>query len=173
VIETVLAVAADHLHRRRRAELVSGRGEEIRADLVVVDGDTFWARTGDDVLTNHGNPNTSHGGADIIDALLCPGYVPALFSLTLRGHAQLAGRSCIELDAGPRTDVPDHERYNWPAPPFGMIAGGDRFRLAIDVSTGIIVRASKFVDGALAEVTEWQELRLELALSASLFAPLY
>ncbi|MCZ2806898.1 hypothetical protein O2W18_17460 [Modestobacter sp. VKM Ac-2983] len=172
VLETVLEVAADRPLRRRRAELVSGRGEEHRADLLVVDQDTFWARTGTEISTNHGNVDHGHGGADIIDALLCPGYVPALFSLTPRGRTQLAGRDCIEVGARPRTDVPDDERWKWTGSPLDMITGGDEFRLAVDVGTGIIVRASKFVDGDLAEVTEWLELRLDPVLPTSLFAPL-
>lgn len=170
VIETVLAVAADRPLRRRRAELVAARGAELRADLLVLDGDTFWARTGGDVLTNHGNPDHSHGGAEIIDQLLCPSYVPALFSLTPHGTTQLAGRTCVEVTARPRTDVSDDERWDWPGEPFGMITGGEEFRLAVDASTGVIVRASKFVDGELAEVTEWRELRLGPELAASLFA---
>ncbi|MCZ2815470.1 hypothetical protein [Modestobacter sp. VKM Ac-2984] len=172
VFETVLAVAADRPHRRRRAELVSSRGDDHPADLLVVDQDTFWARTGTEVSTNHGNVDHGHGGADIIDALLCPGYVPVLFTLAPLGRMQLAGRDCIELGARPRTDVPDDERWNWPGSPLDMITGGDEFRLAVDVGTGIIVRASKFVDGELAEVTEWRELRLDPALPTSLFDPL-
>ncbi|MCZ2823022.1 MULTISPECIES: hypothetical protein [unclassified Modestobacter] len=44
-------------------------------------------------------------------------------------------------------------------------------RLAVDIGTGIVVRASTFVDGGLAEVTEWRELRLDPARPTSLFAP--
>jgi hypothetical protein len=173
VIETVLAVAADRPHRRRRAELVASRGSEVRADLLVIERDTFWARTGNDILTNGGNPDHSHGGAEIIDQLLCPSYVPALFSLTPLDHTQLAGRACVEVTARPRTDVSDDERWDWPGEPFAMITGGDEFRLSVDAETGVIVRASKFVDGELAEVTEWQELRLDPGLPASLFAPVH
>ncbi|MBY3553646.1 hypothetical protein HGI15_09565 [Modestobacter lapidis] len=60
--------------------------------------------------------------------------------------------------------MPDDERRNWSGQPFDMITGGDEFRLAIDLGTGIIVRASKCVGGELAEVTEWRELRLDPAL---------
>jgi hypothetical protein len=173
VVETVLAVAADRPLRRRRAELLAARGAELRADLLVNDGDTFWARTGDEVLTNGGNPNHGHGGAEIIDQLLCPSYVPALFSLTSHGTTQLAGRTCVEVTARPRVAVSEEEQWDWPGKPFAMITGGDEFRLAVDASTGVIVRASKFVDGELAEITEWQELHLDPVLPASLFAPVH
>jgi hypothetical protein len=54
VIETVRTVCIDRPGRRARVDLRSWHGEELRADVVVRDRDTFWARTGDDLLTNQG-----------------------------------------------------------------------------------------------------------------------
>jgi hypothetical protein len=172
VFETVLRVAADRPGRRRRAELLLGRGPDARSNLVVIDGDTFWARTGSELLTNGGDPNSRHGGADVVDELLCPSYVPAAFALTVHSWTNVAGRDCIEVTAQPRTDLTEDQRWELPEGWFDMISGGNDFRIAVDAITGVILRASKFVDGELAEVNEWQELQLDPPLSPSLFAPL-
>jgi len=172
VFETVLAVAADRPRRRLRAELLSSHGADATSDLVVIDGDTFWSRTGSELLTNDGDPNVRHGGAEIVDELLCPGYVTAGFALTVDGRTTAAGRDCIEVTARPRPDLTEEERWDLPEGWFGMIHGGDEFRLAVDADSGVIVRADKFVDGELAEVSEWQALELDPALPAELFAAL-
>jgi hypothetical protein len=172
VFETVLAVAADRPRRRRRAELVSTRGPDATSDLVVIDGDTFWARTGTELLTNGGDRNSQHGGANIVDELLCPSYVPAGFDLTVHGRTTVAARDCIDVTARARTDLTEEQRWDLPEGGFGMISGGNDFRLAVDAATGVLVRASKFVDGQLSEITEWQQLQLDPQLPESLFAPL-
>lgn len=59
-------------------------------------------------------------------------------------------------------------RYN----PFGKVIGGDEFVLDVDRATGLMVRATKLVDGLRAEVQEWLELRMDGLLEEALFAPL-
>jgi hypothetical protein len=53
-----------------------------------------------------------------------------------------------------------------------MVIGGDEFVLDVDRATGLIVRATKLVDGLRAEVQEWLELRMDGLLEEALFAPL-
>jgi hypothetical protein len=78
------------LGRRRRVQLVSSHVEELRPDVVVWDGDTFWSRTDGRMLTNHGDPAHGHGG-DEFTALLDTAYVPVLFDLTVLGTATVTG----------------------------------------------------------------------------------
>lgn len=168
--ETVRAIAIDRPGRRARAELLSRRGDEEQPDLLVIDGDTFWARTGTEVLTNGGRPDFRHGGADV-SGLLEPSYVPILFNLSVTGQEIVAGRHCARVTASTRHDLPNRDRYR--LDPFGMIAGGDDdYVLAIDVASGLMLRATKFVDGDPAETHEWVELTLDASLPDALFAPL-
>jgi hypothetical protein len=80
IIELVLAVATDQHGRRRRADVLSRRGESWPFDTLVVNGDSFWARNGSTVQSNDGNPASGHGGADIVN-LLMPSAVPAGFEV--------------------------------------------------------------------------------------------
>ncbi len=170
IIESVLAVAADSHGRRRRAHAVSRRGEEWQADTVVIDGDTFWARTGASVVTNEGDPRRSHGGADIV-ALLLPSAVPAGFDLAATGEQELvAHRPCTVAAASPRQ--PDPHGRTPGSEVFNMIAGGTDFRLSIDLQTGILLRVIKFVGGEIAEVCEFTEITIDKQLDDALFAPL-
>jgi hypothetical protein len=102
IVETVLTVAADRSGRRRRADLVSRRNEPLQPDILVIDGDTFWARTGLSTMTNGGDPRRSHGLAGIID-LMVPSAVPAGFDLAPTGELEeVAGRACAVATAAPR-----------------------------------------------------------------------
>jgi hypothetical protein len=167
--ESVLVVAADRDGRRRRADAVSRRGEEWQPDTLVIDGDTYWARTGTVVTTNHGDPRSSHGGADII-RLLLPSGVPAGFDLAPSGEVeQVAGRTCAVATAAPRE-----------ADPFGrtpgaevlhMIAGGTDFRFSIDLGTGVLLKVVKFVDGETAEICEFTGIAFNEPLGDDRFAP--
>ena len=66
------------------------------------DGDAFWARTGTELLTNHRDPNYSHGGTELA-ALLQPSAVPDQFALSLDGREHLvAGHTCVGLFAALR-----------------------------------------------------------------------
>jgi hypothetical protein len=121
IIETVLAVAADHRGRRRRADLVSRRNEPLQPDVLVIDGETFWARTGSSMTTNGGDPRRSHGLAGIIDLML-PSAVPAAFDLAPTGEMeQVAGRACAVASAAPRE--PDPSGLNPGSEVFHMIGG--------------------------------------------------
>lgn len=169
LLESVVALAVDRVGARRRGELVSWVGEELRTALVVIDGDTFWARRGSDVWTNGGDPNTSHGGAEMSE-LLQPSAVLDLFELASADVEDVvAGRPCLTVQAHrigvPRghTDAPD---------PFAMIFGGNDFRLSVDRDTGVLLRVVKVVDGQAAEVCEFLELDLDVDLPEALFAPL-
>ena len=169
IIESVLRVAADSQGRRRRVEAVSRRGEEWQADTVVIDGDTFWARTGTSVATNGGDPNHSHGGADIV-ALLLPSAVPAGFDVAPTDEQDLiADRPCAVGTASPRE--PDPYGHIPGSEVFNMIAGGTDFRLSIDLETGILLRVIKFVDNELAELCEFTEITINEPLDDALFAP--
>jgi hypothetical protein len=171
VIETVRTVCIDRPGRRARVDLLSWHGEELRADVVVWDRDTFWARTGDDLLTNHGDLTMGHGG-DEVTALLQPDYVTALYELTPEDTSVVAGRPCLRAAARKRAGVTDRERDPFRVDPFGMVAGGEDFVLDIDRATGLLLRVTKLVDGAEAEIMEWTELTLDAPLDDALFAPL-
>jgi hypothetical protein len=168
--ESVLAVAADRGGRRRRVDAVWRRREEWLPDALVIDGDTYWARTGNAVTTNHGDPRSSHGGADII-RLLLPSSLPAGFDLAPTGEVeQIAGRRCAVVSAAPREAdqfgrTPGSEMLH-------MIAGGTDFRVSIDVETSALLKVVKFVDGQPAEVCEFTEIAFDQPLSDDLFAPL-
>jgi hypothetical protein len=169
IIETVLTVAADHRGRRRRADLVSRRNEPLQPDTLIINGDTFWARTGSSTTTNAGNPRSSHGGAGIIDLLL-PSAVPAGFDLAPTGELdEVAGRACAVASAAPR------ENDLWGRTPgsevFNMIAGGTDFHLSIDLLTGALLQVIKFVDGAVAEICEFTTISFDEPLNDTLFAP--
>src|SRR5215203_5474706 len=91
IIESVWSAAIDRPARRMRVALEGASGEELRPDVVVWNGDTFWARTGRSVLTNNGDVDYGHGG-DEIRALLEPDYVAALYQLRAIGEPVLLGR---------------------------------------------------------------------------------
>lgn len=170
IIESVLSVAADRHGRRRRADAVSRSGEEWLADTVVVDGETFWARTGTSVMTNGGDPHSSHGGADFV-ALLLPGRLSAGFDIAPTGELEeVAGRRCAVASASSRGPEPYGDVVGCEA--FGMIAGGNDFRLSVDLPTGILLKVVKLVDGEVAEVCEFTEITIDQPLDDSLFAPL-
>lgn len=168
--ETVVALAVDRTRQRRRVELLSWHGEEFRPDLLVVDGDTFWARTGTDVLTNAGDRNHTHGGDEMI-ALLQPGDVPVLFDVEATGSEEtVAGRLCLPAIAHRRT--PEPAGSDTTLDPFGMIAGGDVYQLWVDVDLGILLRAVKVVDGHPAEIHEFAHLVLDEPIPDDLFNPI-
>jgi hypothetical protein len=170
IVEATLAVAAARHGQQRRVHALSRRGEEWQADTVVVDGHTFWARTGTSVETNHGDPNYTHGGADILD-LLEPGAVPTGFDLAPTDDREVvAGRPCVVAIATPRAADPDGIAAGSEA--FNMIAGGQAFRLCIDTATGILLRVTKLVDDQVAEVCEFAEISIDEPLDDDLFAPL-
>jgi hypothetical protein len=170
VFEAVLAVAAIDSGRRRRADAVSRFGEEWMADTVVVDGPTFWARTGDAVKTNGGTPHSQHGGADFI-CLLTPHGVPDGFDLrSLAETETVAGRPCDIVLALPKNPDPYGETPE--SEVFDMISGGDSFRLSVDQDFGILVRVVKFVDGQSAEIVEFIDIALDRPLDDGLFQPL-
>ena len=79
-----------------RADLLATHGLDAPADVLVVDGDTFWARTGPETVINAGKPNHIHTGGDITH-LLDPGVVPELFDLTVTGDTEVAGRPCTAV----------------------------------------------------------------------------
>jgi hypothetical protein len=171
VIESVYAVAADHGGWRRRVDLLSWHGAEMRADSVVLDGPTFWARTGTAVTTNDGDPNMSHGGTDIV-SLLVPSEVPDHFTVGAAesGPETVAGRACVP---GTATPLPvDPHRHQRDSELFFMISGGTDFRLSVDSATGVLLRVVKLVDGRVAEVCEFQEITFDEPLDPTLFAPL-
>lgn len=170
IIESVLRVAADSRGKRRRIDAISRHGEEWQADTVVVDGDTFWARTGGSVVTNGGDPNYSHGGTEIVDLLL-PSAVPTWFDVAPTDEQELvADRPCAVATASPR-EIDPHGMSPG-SEMFDMIAGGTEFRLSIDLHTGILLRVIKLVDNELAELCEFTEITLNAPLDAALFAPL-
>jgi len=172
IIELVLAVATDQRGRRRRADVQSRRGESWPFDTLVVDGDSFWARTGNTVLSNGGDPASSHGGADIVH-LLTPGAVPAGFDLTVTGEEEvIAGRRCAVVEASPRPYQP-HSLGRIPgSEAFHMIAGGTQFRLGVDLDTGVLLRVVKIVAGEIAEVCEFTSIIFDEVLDDTMFAPL-
>ncbi len=53
-----------------------------------------------------------------------------------------------------------------------MISGGTDFRLSVDVSTGILLKVVKVVDGEVAELCEFTDITIDEPLDDSLFAPL-
>jgi hypothetical protein len=172
VIELVLAVATDQHGRRRRADVLSRRNDSWRFDTLVVDGDSFWARTANAVQTNGGDPNSSHGGADIV-SLLTPSAVPGGFDLAVTGDKEvIAGRQCAVVEASPRPFQP----YTFGRIPgseaFHMISGGTDFRLSVDLNTGVLLRVIKFVAGETAEVCEFTSIRFDEVLDDATFAPL-
>lgn len=170
IIESVLAVAVDSGGRRRRTQALSRQGELWLPDTMVVNGDTFWARTGTSVRTNAGEPGSRYGGFDIA-ALLLPSAVPAGFDLAPTGEQEVvANRPCVVAAASPFP--PDPYGRTPGSEVFNMISGGTDFRLSIDLQTGVLLRVIKFVDGQTAETFEFTEITLDQPLDDSLFAPL-
>ena len=165
---TELAVAVQQVPWNLRVDLLIPPGDGAHAEVLVVDGDTFWARTGADTTTNGGDPHTVHGGGHITH-LLDPGAVPQLFELTVTGDTRVAGRAVTAVTAT-RRPAPDGGWAMWPESPFAMITGGTRFRL--DVDLGILLRVVKVVDGLDAEITEFTDITVDEPLPANLFAPL-
>jgi hypothetical protein len=170
IVEAVLAVAADHRGWRRRADLVSRRNEPLQPDILVINGDRFWARTGSSTMRNAENPRGSHGGAGIIDLML-PSAVPAGFDVGPTGEVeQVADRACAVANAAPRE--PDRWGRTPGSEVFHMIAGGSEFRLSIDLHTGVLLRVIKYVDGAVAEICEFTTIAFDEPLDDALFGPL-
>ncbi len=170
IVEAMLDVATDQHGRRRRVDARSRRGDEWLPDTVVVEGDTYWARTGATVQTNGGSPNNTIGGTEIV-ALLLPAAVPAGFDLVETGErGEVAGRACTIAVATPRE--PDEYGHTPSAEVFDMADGGDEFRLSIDIETGVLLRVVKYVDGEVAEISEFTEIAFDEPLDDALFAPL-
>lgn len=172
IIELVLAVATDQGGRRRRADVLSRRGRSWAFDTLIVDGDAFWARTGGVTQSNGGDPNSSHGGADIV-GLLTPSAVPGGFDLAVTGEEEvIAGRRCAVVAASPRPFQP-HTFGRMPgSEAFHMIAGGTDFRLSVDLETGVLLRVVKFFTGETAEVCEFTSVSFNEVLDDAMFAPL-
>lgn len=168
-MEAVLQVYAAERGLRRRAEALCRTGEEWLPDLVVVDEPWFWARTGDQVHTNGGDPDHEHGGTDFV-LLLTPAEVPDGFDLTATGATEtVAGRPCAVVvatvrDTDPSTRAPESEV-------FGMISGGRDFRLHLDQETSTLLRVTKLVDGEVAEVVEFLDLAFDEPIAEDLFRP--
>jgi len=172
IIELVLAVATDQHGRRRRADVLSRRGESWPFDTLVVNGDSFWARSGSTVQSNDGNPASGHGGADIVN-LLIPSAVPAGFEVAATGEDEfVAGRRCAVVEASPRP----HQMHSFGRIPgseaFQMIAGGADFRLSVDLDTGVLLRVVKLVDSEMTEVCEFTSITFDELLDDATFAPL-
>lgn len=172
IIELVLAVMADQHGRRRRADVLSRRGDSWPFDSLVVDGDSFWARAGDAVQSNNGDPSSGHGGADIV-RLLMPSAVPGGFDLAVTSEEEVvAERRCAVVRASPRPyRLPTFGRMPG-SEAFHMIAGGTDFRLSVDLVTGVLLRVVKFVAGETAEVCEFTHVSFDEVLDDALFAPL-
>ena len=169
IYESVLVIHAADAGDRRRADAVSRIGEEWMADSVIFDGRTFWARTGQEVLTNGGNPNSGHGGADFI-RLLVPEEVPDGYDLTeLDQTEEVAGRLCDVIEASPLPPDPTGETPE--SEVFDMISGGERFILSVDQQTGILLRVVKLVDEKPAEIHEFVEIVLDEPIDESIFLP--
>lgn len=170
-VEHVLRVyAADH-GRRRRAEAISRTAaEQWMPDLVVVDEPWFWARTGDHVQTNGGNPRSTHGGTDFV-LLLAPSEVPSGFDLTATAATEtVAGRECdvvvaVPWEIAPSVTIPEAEV-------FGMVSGGREYRLCLDRQTSTLMRVTKIVDGEPAEIAEFLDITFDEPLDEGLFQPL-
>jgi len=136
-------------------------------DVVVVDGTTFWARTGDTIQTNGGDPHSEHGGADFI-RLLTPDKVPDGYDLTMADDREVvAGRQCDVVLAVAKAPDPYGETPG--SEVFDMICGGDSFRLSVDQELGILMRVTKLVDGQQAEICEFLEIAVDETLDERLF----
>jgi len=170
-VEHVLRVCAADQGRRCRAEAISRTGDQWMADLVVVDEPWFWARTGEQVQTNDGDPRATHGGVDFV-RLLTPSTVPVGFDLTATAATEtVAGRVCDVVAATPREIDPSD--FSIPgAEAFGMISGGRDFQLCLDRQTSTLMRVTKFIDGDPAEVAEFLEIAFDKPLEQGLFRPL-
>lgn len=170
VIEAVLTVAASDAGKHRRAEAVSRIGDEWLPDLVVFDGDTFWARTGDAIQTNGGDPDHGHGGADFI-RLLTPHEVPDGYDLTALDETEIVAERPSDIVLAV-AKAPDPNAYVPESEVFDMISGGDSFRLNVDKDTGILLRVTKLVDGHEAEVREFLEIAIDSPIPDGAFQPL-
>lgn len=170
-VEHVLRVcAADH-GRRRRAETISRTGERWMADLVIIDGPWFWARTGEQVRTNDGDPHVAHGGTDFV-CLLTPAAVPDGFLLTATTATEtVARRVCDVVVARPR-EIDPFDSSIPEAEAFGMISGGRDFRLCLDQQTSTLMRVTKLVAGEPAEIAEFLDITFDEPLDPGLFQPL-
>lgn len=169
-IEHILRVHAADGGRRRRAEALSRVGERWLDELVVVDEPWFWARTGDRLVTNDGDPSSTHGGADFV-LLLTPAEVPAGFELARTDETDtVAGRACDVVVAVPKE--PDPYGLTPGAEVFDMVSGGHEFHLHVDRETSTLLRVTKLVEGAPAEVAEFLDIAFDGPVDDRLFQPL-
>jgi hypothetical protein len=154
----------------RTAEGRRRRNEEWLPDSVVVDGASWWARTGELIQTNDGDERHQVGGTDMV-ALLLPSHVLSGFDVQPTAEYEtVAGRSCQIAEAGrldrdPRGHKPGSEVFD-------MIEGGDHFRLSVDANTGTLLRVVKEFGGQAAEIVEFTEIAFDEPLDDRLFAPL-
>ena len=170
-LESILRVAAEAQATRRRIEVISrSDSENWMPQTVVIDGNTYWARTGTSVTTNGGNPNMTIGAGTEILGLLVPNTW--VFSLDLQATKLIetvAARDCLVADARPLARPDAFDRV--PAS-IGMIFGGDAFRLSIDAARGTVLRAVKFVNHEPAEICEFIEIAFDEVLAADSFTEL-
>lgn len=164
-LETVVGVAHDRVNRLQRLSLISWTGDRYLHDLLVYRGDTFWARTGNLVISNQGDPTHEIQGAEYT-AMLNPDAVPTLLDVEPQGESSVAGRRSIRVAAS--THMPRRPSL-LEMDLFGMVPGGETFTLDVDYATGILLRVVKVVDDQEAEVREWLELSLGGPLADALF----
>ncbi|MCA1983849.1 hypothetical protein [Nocardioides nematodiphilus] len=170
-VEHVLRVCAAEHGRRRRAEAISRTGEQWMADVVVVDEPWFWARKDDDVLTNDGDPRSTHGGADFV-LLLRPNAVPDGFDLSATGTTEtVAGRLCDLVVATPK-DPAAYDETLPGAEVFDMTSGGRDFMLCVDQQTSTLMRIAKLVGGEPAEIVEYLDIAFDEPVGEGIFGPL-
>lgn len=164
-VREAAAIAEERLHFR--VDRVSGdidvdareqRELPARPEAVRIRGAQVEARFGSEWRTITSGPS-SIGGLEFV-SLLQPSSVHDNVDLLLLaelGAANVAGRSCVAVDATAKE--PDPFGHTLGAPElFAMVAGGTEFRLYIDDALGVLMRVEKIHNGAVAELAEFTRI---------------
>jgi hypothetical protein len=122
----------------------------------VFDGVHLWMQKDDVVsqLAPHGDPSGVLGESGF---LVSPREASAAAKLEVSGHTRVAGHPAVVVEGALRGD---HHRF----PTAFVVRRANRLRLAVDVRTGVILRAEGWLDARLLMRLEFEALEYDAPL---------
>ena len=132
-------------------------------DLLVVRGATWWARTGEILVTNDGDSRSSHG-LYYLDLLTQPAGLADSLAYISGAQAAEEDRPVIRVNAAP-TEV---TRLRAPSL---VVLSANRYELDVDAGLGILRRVRCLIGDRLARQVMLRELRVNPPIDETDFAP--
>lgn len=144
---------------RRRVEFVAG-GETVTAVWV---GDTWWSwGTGQEIRTNNGQQNVSHGegpSKSLVETAPLLGFL----HLEVIGRGEMLGRSVFTVRGFPQSDPTTRHRLH-------VLGGGaDGYILSVDTERGVILRSEAQLDDRPFKIVAMTEVAFDQSLPEDRF----